>query len=151
MSYSLKNCCVGCSRFNVDCKDREKIENAIANIHNEPFEIGNHKGHGFVDMICFNNNNENAEFSFGTAIELLKQGKKVSRKGWNGKDMFVVYQRGYPEGIPCNKQTADAFGYKEGDLFKCAPYLQLKCVDGTHVMWLASVSDILTNDWYIVD
>lgn len=26
---------------------------------------------------------------FGKAIEALKEGKKVSRKGWNGKGMFL--------------------------------------------------------------
>ena len=27
--------------------------------------------------------------NFGKAIEALKQGKKVARKGWNGKNMFL--------------------------------------------------------------
>lgn len=27
--------------------------------------------------------------NFGQAIEALKQGKKVARKGWNGKGMFI--------------------------------------------------------------
>src|SRR6056297_2753256 len=51
--------------------------------------------------------------SFGLAIEAMKAGSKVARKGWNGKGMFVVYQKGYPDGIPCNKQTAEAFGINE--------------------------------------
>lgn len=87
---------------------------------------------------------------FGEAIEMAKRGHRITRKGWNGKGMFVVYQKGYPDGIPCNKQTAIAFGYKEGDLFKCRPYLQMRCADGTHQMWLASQSDILEEDWIIV-
>ncbi|MEF8682016.1 UNVERIFIED_CONTAM: DUF2829 domain-containing protein [Bacillus cereus] len=85
--------------------------------------------------------------NFGQALELLKQGKKVTRKGWNGKGMFAVYQKGYPDGIPCNKQTAEAWGLNEGDLFKVRPYLQLRCVDGSHVMWVPSISDILADDW----
>lgn len=88
--------------------------------------------------------------NFGQAVEALKVGRRVARAGWNGKGMFVVYQKGYPQGIPCNKQTADAFGYKEGDLFKCRPYLQMRCADGSHQMWLASQSDILEEDWEIV-
>ncbi|MED1407680.1 DUF2829 domain-containing protein, partial [Bacillus mycoides] len=43
--------------------------------------------------------------NFGQAIEAVKNGEKIARRGWNGKNMFVVYQKGYPEGIPCNKQT----------------------------------------------
>jgi len=89
--------------------------------------------------------------TFGLAIEAMKKGYKVARDGWNGKNMFVVYQKGYPGGIPCNKNTAEAFGYEEGELFICRPYMQMRCADGTHQMWLASQSDCLAEDWYIVN
>lgn len=88
--------------------------------------------------------------NFGQALEAVKEGVKITRVGWNGKGMFVVYQKGYPDGIPCNKQTAEAFGYEEGSLFKVRPYLQMRCADGTHQMWLASQSDLLADDWEIV-
>jgi len=87
---------------------------------------------------------------FGLAIEAMKAGYKVARAGWNGKGMFVVYQKGYPAGIPCNTQTAKAFGMQEGDLFKCRPYMQLRCADGSHQMWQPSVSDCLEEDWMVV-
>lgn len=89
--------------------------------------------------------------TFGEAIMAAKLGKRITRRGWNGKGMFVVCQKGYPDGIPCNKQTAEAFGYREGELFRCRPYLQMRCADGTHQMWLASQSDILEEDWEIVE
>ena len=89
--------------------------------------------------------------NFGLAIEAARMGKKISRAGWNGKGMWVVYRTGYPEGIPANKNTADAVGIQEGELFKVRPYLQMKCVDGSFQMWLASQSDILADDWYIVE
>lgn len=88
--------------------------------------------------------------NFGKAIEELKNGKRLARKGWNGKGMFIVYQKGYPDGIPCNKQTAEAYGYEEGTLFKCRPYIQMRCADGTHQMWTASQTDILAEDWEVV-
>lgn len=88
--------------------------------------------------------------SFGEAIEAAKRGSRIARKGWNGKGMFVVYQKGYPDGIPANKNTAEAFGIEEGSPFKVRPYLQMRCADGTHQMWLASQSDILDNDWITV-
>lgn len=91
------------------------------------------------------------DMNFGDALVLLKQGKRVARKGWNGKNMSVAYQKGYPDGIPCNKNTAQAWGMEEGELFKCRPYLQMRCADGTFQMWLASQSDILADDWYIVE
>lgn len=87
---------------------------------------------------------------FGEAIRLMKQGHKLARKGWNGKGMFVVYQKGYPDGIPCNKQTAEAWGINEGDLFKCNPYFQIRNVDGSHSMWVPSINDCLAEDWYVL-
>ena len=89
--------------------------------------------------------------TFGIALELLKKGFRVARKGWNGKGLSVVYQKGYPQGIPCNKQTAKAWGMKEGDLFKCEPYLQISTVDGSHAMWVPSIRDCLAEDWTIVE
>lgn len=89
--------------------------------------------------------------SFGLAIEAAKMGRKIARSGWNGKGMWVVYRTGYPDGIPANKNTADAVGIKEGELFKVRPYLQMKCADGSFQMWLASQSDILEDDWFIVE
>lgn len=87
---------------------------------------------------------------FGKALELMKQGEKIFRLGWNGKGMFAVYQKGYPDGIPCNKQTAEAWGLNEGDLFKVRPYLQLRTAQGDHSMWTPTVSDILACDWEII-
>jgi len=87
---------------------------------------------------------------FGEAIESCKKGMKIQREGWNGKGMFVVYQKGYPEGIPANKNTAEAYGINEGELFIVRPYLQLKTADGSHAMWSPSTSDCLAEDWRIV-
>lgn len=90
-------------------------------------------------------------FDFGEALKALKTGKRVSREGWNGKGLFVVYQKGYPQGIPCNKQTAEAWGMKEGELFRCEPYLQINTVDGSHAMWVPSIRDCLAEDWFVMD
>lgn len=89
--------------------------------------------------------------NFAFAVEAVKNGKKIARDGWNGRGMFVVYQKGYPQGIPCNKQTAEAWGLKEGDLFICRPYLQIKNVDGSHSMWVPSIGDVLADDWVLVE
>lgn len=86
---------------------------------------------------------------FGEALRMARHGHLIARLGWNGKGMAVAYQPGYPEGIPCNKNTSKTWHIPEGTLFKCRPYLQLRCADGTYQMWLASQSDILADDWYI--
>lgn len=97
------------------------------------------------------NVNERIYMGFGQALVALKAGHHVARRGWNGKNMAVAYQKGYPDGVPCNRQTADVWHMKEGESFKVRPYLQMRCADGTYQMWLASQSDILTDDWEIVD
>ena len=89
--------------------------------------------------------------TFGLAIEAMKKGLKVARRGWNGKGMWVIYRTGYPDGIACNKNTCEAMGIPEGTVVKIRPYLQMKCADGTYQMWLASQSDILADDWFIVE
>ena len=89
--------------------------------------------------------------AFGDAIQAAKMGKRIARKGWNGNNMSVAYQKGYPDGIPCNENTANAWGMEVGELFKCRPYLQMRCADGSFQMWTASQSDILADDWYIVE
>lgn len=50
--------------------------------------------------------------NFGKAIEALKQGKKVARKGWNGKGMFLYYvsEGKYPCKMEAAKELADADG-----------------------------------------
>lgn len=88
--------------------------------------------------------------TFGDALKFCKNGYRITREGWNGKGLFVVYQKGYPEGIHCNKQTAEAWGLNEGDLFRCEPYLQINTVDGSHAMWVPSIRDCLADDWRVV-
>ena len=107
--------------------------------------------YGIDTIEDYTNDSSEHGYNFGTALEIAKHGGKIARKGWNGKGMFAVYQKGYPDGIPCNKQTAEAWGINEGGLFKCNPYLQIKQVDGSHSMWVPSIGDVLAEDWVIVE
>jgi Protein of unknown function (DUF2829) len=88
--------------------------------------------------------------TFSEALDLCKAGTRIWRKGWNGKGMYVVYQKAYPQGIPINKNTADATGIPEGTegtVCKFLPYLMFCTVDGSFVPWLASQTDLLAEDW----
>jgi hypothetical protein len=88
--------------------------------------------------------------NFGEALEAVKSGNLISREGWNGKGMWLAYQKAYPQGIPINKNTAEATGVPEGTICKFLPYLMMKTVDGSFVPWLASQTDVLAEDWGIV-
>lgn len=85
--------------------------------------------------------------NFGEALDALRSGKRVGRSGWNGKGMWVVLQKAYPQGIPINANTAEATGIPQGTVCVFRPYLMMRCADGAFVPWVASQSDILGDDW----
>ncbi len=98
---------------------------------------------------------------FGWALKQMRHGLKVRRTEWNGQGMWIVLQKGYPEGIKINQNTADATGIRQGVTCKFLPYIMMKVVSPleidettgevfstpTFVPWLASQTDILSTDW----
>lgn len=94
---------------------------------------------------------DNTLMSFGEAIEALKNGKKVARKGWNGKKMFLTLQEGSEvDGSLMRNDNAKQF-YGDGKVKICS-HIDMKAADGSYVVgWLASQTDMLSNDWEIVD
>ena len=87
----------------------------------------------------------------GWAVKQMHNGDRVRRAGWNGKGMYICLQRGYPEGVPINHNTALATHLPVGYVCKFLPYLLMRTVDGSFVPWLASQTDILGIDWEIAD
>ena len=87
--------------------------------------------------------------TFEEVLPLLKEGKLASREGWNGKGLTVAIQKGYPDGIKINKNTAEAWKLEEGDLLKVLPYFQIKDSKGVLQMWVPSTGDILASDWQV--
>ena len=92
--------------------------------------------------------------SFGFAIETMKKGKKVARAGWNGKGMWITYNGGHAnleaENF-WNSNNSD-FAHDNGGEAEVIPFLSMKTADDKILMgWLASQSDMLADDWMIVD
>ena len=84
--------------------------------------------------------------TFGTALEALKHGAKIARKGWNGKGMFLLLADGIDFSTQANLESCSNL---EGDLV--LPSLVMKTEDDHFsVGWLASQSDLLAEDWFIV-
>ena len=71
--------------------------------------------------------------NFGLAIELLKNGYRVAREGWNGRGQHLELQR--PDAH--SKMTL--------------PYIYITTVQGDRVPWLASQTDMLAEDWVVVE
>ena len=86
--------------------------------------------------------------TFGQAIEALKQGKKVARAGWNGKGMFLFLVPGSTFKV----NRAPLLGiYPEGTEVNYCSHIDMKTADDKVVPWLASQTDVLAEDWDIVE
>ena len=86
--------------------------------------------------------------NFGLAIEAAKKGAKITRRGWNGKGMFLYY---VPEGrYPARTDAAKSIATEDGKVDYGA-YIAMKTAQGNVVPWLASQTDILADDWAVVE
>ena len=82
--------------------------------------------------------------NFGQAIEVLKTGNKVTRIGWNGKDMFLFLVQGSQ--FKVNRPPLLGI-YPEGTEINYRPHIDMKTVNGEIVPWVSSQSDLLEDDW----
>ena len=112
--------------------------------------------------------------NFGEAVEALKQGKRVSRDGWNGKGLFIFQQ--VPSSIPMDvvprmqslpQSVKDEFERRKNvatdngnmimgnnnplNSIRYCNQLALVYPDNTIYGWVASPSDVLEEDWCILD
>lgn len=90
-------------------------------------------------------------FDFGKALDALKMGKAVARKSWNSKGMFLTLQTGsVVTGTDMRNNPAKKY-YGNSEVAIC-PHIDMKAADGTYVVgWLASQTDMLAEDWDIVN
>lgn len=96
-------------------------------------------------------NGKTFHFGYGAALAALESGKKVARAGWNGKGQWVVLQKGYPDGVPANRNTAEAANLSEGTVIRIRPWFMLHTAQGDFATWQPSVSDCLAKDWMVVE
>lgn len=71
--------------------------------------------------------------NFGWAIEMLRAGQLVTRKGWNGPGQYLAIQK--PDTSPLQTMSV--------------PYIFITTVQGERVPWLASQTDMLATDWEV--
>lgn len=85
------------------------------------------------------------EMDFGSAIMNVKAGHRVARKGWNGKEMYVFLATD-----PEFHTEADISEFEKNGV-QVSDFLVLRTAQGTlQPGWLATQSDILAEDWYVV-
>lgn len=82
---------------------------------------------------------------FGKAMQLLKDGKRVQRGGWNGKNQYI--------------ELATSISYKnaKGEVINVDheqignKAIAFVGTSGVQLGWLASQADMLSDDWKLVD
>jgi hypothetical protein len=94
------------------------------------------------------------DMNFGQALEAIKQGKKAARAGWNGKGMWIML-------VPGTESAAlrDGTPYRlalDQESCEILPHIDMWTINasGRRAMlpgWLASQSDMLADDWMIVE
>lgn len=72
-------------------------------------------------------------FGFAIALSSLRAGHKVARRNWNGANQFLKLQ------VPDEHSKMRR------------PYIYISPVDGDLVPWVASQSDMLAEDWFVVE
>ena len=115
---------------------------------------------------------EMKNLNFGNALDAVKDGKRAAREGWNGKEMFIFQRpadeihvsfvakeiKSLPQSVKdyyyrdCVDDSGSPLELGKDDVVKFTAYLCMKAADGTIVNgWLASQTDMLANDWMILD
>ena len=87
--------------------------------------------------------------NFSQALEALKSGYKVARNGWNGKGMWLILTKGRTvENLEPNS-FYEKCGFEAP--VKISGHIDMKSADGSMVVgWLASQTDLLSEDWLVI-
>ena len=96
--------------------------------------------------------------NFGEAIKAMKEGQRVSRAGWNGKGMFIVYMpplylpphSSQEPGAKVNDRTAKYIGV-DAPLDSQGYFAMFTALKQWQPGWLASQADMLAEDWGVVE
>lgn len=103
--------------------------------------------------------------NFGQALEALKAGKRAARAGWNGKGMWLALTPASSvkawETTEVGAQVASSrlrgaaaalARAEEPDVIDIGAHIDMRAADGSLVIgWLASQTDMLADDWGVVE
>lgn len=82
---------------------------------------------------------------FGDAIKLLKEGKRLQRAGWNGKNQYIELATN----ISYKNSNGEIINAEHEAIGNCA--IAFVGTSGVQLGWLASQADMLAKDWKVVE
>lgn len=90
--------------------------------------------------------------NFGEAIELLKKGDRVQRKGWNGNGMWLAIQHGsFIDKEKARGGVAKKIADEGHEKIEILPHIDMRNAKGQCAIgWVPSQEDMLSEDWDLV-
>lgn len=85
---------------------------------------------------------------FSEALDAIKSGARLARKGWNGKDMFVFLVGG--SSFQVNREPLLSI-LGEGTQVDYNPHIDLRQANGSISVWQPSMGDVMAIDWELVE
>ena len=157
-TFTGESACVDPNNFNQEIGEQVAYDNAFEKMW-MPYGFWLHKALAEYDNLPTNTAQEEwlkeetpvaggsvlpktERLSFGDAVAALKEGLRVERAGWNGKGMWLgLVDTGYYD-VVCSVV---------GEINVLLPWIGMKTADNKFVPWLANQTDVLAEDWQIVE
>lgn len=93
----------------------------------------------YIEEVLFPDDEDT--FDFGMALDVLKDGGRVARKGWNGKNQYVRMVDPYNDPAFQIIENSNI----DGTLM---PFFALKNAQNGFIPWVPSIGDLLADDWH---
>ena len=117
----------------MDIRETERVIYTLSNILDDQWQIADEENCPVLGGV--------ATFGFDKAIGCLKRGFKVKRKGWNGKDQYIELATNVSFKTP-NDEVINVDHVDMGN-----KAIAFHGTSGVQLGWLASQSDMLSEDW----
>lgn len=149
--FTGESACVDPNNFDKEIGEQIAYENAFEKmwlpygfwLHKVLVEAGKAGGNNIEDVLP-----KTKYMDFGQAVRVVKNGVRVCRAGWNGKGMFLFLVKG--EAVVGAIEDCYGDPLAKGT-HKALDAIYMHTAQGDLVPWLASQTDVLAEDWQIVD
>lgn len=122
----------------LDIRETQRVEYTFMHTQRDDWMVADEENCGILGG--------QSTFGFGDAIRYLKRGLKVTRKGWNGKGMFLFVAD------EIHFFTKTELKKKNDEPYDMLPSIAMKTADNKCVVgWGPSQTDMFAEDWMFVE